>query len=1196
MLRLHYSNRLEELLPALADELESSQRRDPLSRVTIVVPNRAVEEFLKLRLAERIGVAANLDFPFLRSYLARLLADAEPNLRVLDADELELAVFECLKREPAGQNRAFAPVLRYLEGVRNGPERELRLFQLCGRVARLYREYSILRPAMLEQWRRGKSIESGSFAEAESWQRALYANLFTADGTLKPEWLNAREKRWMLLPDAVAAADPNRIATAMGDKLHVFGLSYAGPEFIRIFSRLGKLADLHIYALNPCREFWEDIPNVTDRARAGLVRRGEKLGTAIDATDDPFGLGTAADNQALQFWGRPGREHIRLLNELTECDFDDHFVDPAADTDKPTLVRQLQSSILNRRPDSQPKPAGAGAPDDGSIRFLACPGVRREVEIAANAICELICEDEKAADAARLRFHQIAVLVPDAEADAYLPHIETVLGEQYGIPINVASPRFNAESRVGEAVELLLNLPGGRLSREEVVHLLTHSAVCGGVAAADPEQWQAWCRSLGIFFGADAHDFAETYLTDEVFHWDQALKRLALGVFMAGEPDGVARIFHPQSGCDYLPYETAPESASSAAAMLNLARRLLADALSVRSARLELGEWAELLSGFVGAYVRPEDAAGERVLDNCLSALASLDCPELRVGQVPYEVARDLALKRIQGAESLLGRYAERGVAVGSLSALRSIPFRVIFMLGLGESSFPARERRDPLDLRLIRRHAGDVSATERDRYLFLETLLAARERVFVSWVSRNSQTGDGLEPSSTVRELQFILRGWVDEETLSDVMTVKHPVSRYDCRYFPDLPQEDDTKRHPEMLGFDPDARRGARIIAMRQALKDHCGDATLPARSEGLIEKLAEDVRSALRKTLRVIEPEKSAAVDEEREIILPIAALRNFLECPLQGAARYALGIVDEDGDAVGDDMDEPLEETVLERTILLREAFWLGRGRLEKVKEEYNRVFRISQLRGETPVGPFEKVAKEADLRKFELCIRQAKNAGITSLDGWHQIQLGAAREFANVDCRMDALSFDVCPPGGRVTRRVKLQGVVGPISDALDRSFRCIPGHEARARNFLDGFLGAIVLAAAGKEMPRQFVAAVLGGDKDATKAEKFTRPLEVPKADDARKYLSGLIQDLLFGSNHYFLPIDAVEAIICKKDQDTRTPADVAEGVREGYGGCCSDHGPVRNAREFDPPSDDEIKAIIDRRFGPIAGIFKPRS
>lgn len=1195
MLRLHYSNRLEKLVPPLADEVEKLQRRDPLARATVIVPNRAVEEFLKLRLAERIGVAANLDFPFLRSCLAGALSRAEPDLRVLDADDLEFAIFECLKRVLTEHDNAFEPVRRYLAAFGSSSEREIRLFQLSERVARLFHEYSILRSAMLTQWRRGKSVERESFAQAERWQRALYGKLFATDGTLKPQWLNASDHRWMLLPDAVAATDPNRIATAIGDTLHVFGLSYVGPEFIRIFASLGRLErlDLHIYALNPCGEFWEDVASVTG-ARAGLARRGEKLGTPLDATDDPFGLVSAVDNRALQFWGRPGREHIRLLNELADCDFDAHFADPAANADGPTLLRQLQSSILNRRPNPEPRPAGAGALDDGSVRFLACPGIRREIEIVANAICQLICEDEKSAGADRFRFHQMAVLLPDAEAEAYLPHIEAVLGAQYRIPINVANPRLNAESRVGEAVELLLKLPDGRFSREEVIHLLTHPAICGGVVASDPEQWQAWCRSLGIFFGADAHDFDETYLADDVFHWDQALKRLALGVFMVGEPGGVARSFKAQPGCEYLPYETAPQSASSVAGMLNLARRLLADALNIRTARLNPSEWAELLSGFVGAYVRPEDASDERVLDNCVSALASLDRPELRVSPVPYEVARDLALKRIRGAESLQCRYAERGVAIGSLSALRSIPFRAIFMLGLGEASFPERERRDPLDLRLIRRQAGDVSATERDRYLFLETLLAARDRIFFSWICRDPRTGDPLEPSSPVRELQFILRGWVDEATLADVMTAKHPVSRYDLRYFPDLPQENDIKRHPEMVSFDPQARRGARMSAMRAALKECCGDANLPGRNEGLIEKLADEVRPTLKKTLRVIEPARRRTVDEEGEIILPIAALRNFLQCPLQGAARYALGIADEGENAREDDQDEPLEEPVIERTILLREAFWLGRGQLAQVKSEYERAFRIYQLRGDAPVGPFAEVAKETDLGKLKLCIEQVRSAGIRDFDGWEQIQFGAAREFANVDRKMDALSLDIGMAGDQARRRVKLHGIVGPISGRLGMSFRCISGGGARTHNFLDGFLGAIVLAAAGEKTPREFVVAVLGGEEDAGKPDKFTRRLEVPSGDDARKYLSGLVEDLLSGNNHYFLPLEAVEKIV---KSPGHSPAEIALGIRNNdYSSCRSDHGPVRNPRHFDPPSDREIEAIIERRFRPIERIFKSES
>ncbi len=71
MICLHYSNRLEELIAPLAAAIARHQRATPLARAVVVVPNRIVEEFLKLRLAEAAGVAANIEFPFLRRYLAQ---------------------------------------------------------------------------------------------------------------------------------------------------------------------------------------------------------------------------------------------------------------------------------------------------------------------------------------------------------------------------------------------------------------------------------------------------------------------------------------------------------------------------------------------------------------------------------------------------------------------------------------------------------------------------------------------------------------------------------------------------------------------------------------------------------------------------------------------------------------------------------------------------------------------------------------------------------------------------------------------------------------------------------------------------------------------------------------------------------------------------------------------------------------------
>ncbi len=1199
MIRLHYSNRLETLVAPLAALVREEQGRDPLERITVVVPNRALAEFLKLRLAERVGVAANLEFPFLRRYLAGLITDADPAVRVLEADELELAVFECLRSGlDAGEPQAEA-VGTYVAAAPGGgaAQRELRLFQLSVRTARLFREYSVLRRAMLEQWPRGPALSDERSAGTERWQRWLYLALFDRGGELRPEWLAGRKCRWLLLPDAFDTAGSGRLRTALPRRLHIFALSYAGSEFVRIFSRLAALTELHVYALNPCLEFWEDVDAGLRVVAGRLARRGERVGERLQTLEDPFELQSAADNLALRLWGRPGREYIRLLNELADCDFDAHFERPP-DGVAPTMLERVQESILLRKPEEGP--ANASASGDGSIRFLACPGIRREVESVANTVWRLLIGKDGALNqAAPLRFHQIALLLPDLARDAYLPHLEAVFSGRHEIPLNVVERRLGAASRVAEAVELLLKLPLGEFTRGEMLRVLTHPAVTGALAGADAEQWTEWCNSAGVYLGADARDFAATYIPPALYHWDQALSRLALGVFMEGAPRGETRALSVASGSEYRPYETPQDAVSSVAALVRTARSLLADALVLRSRRFTAGQWGRLLGAVVNTYVHPADPAGERVRDAVVEAFESMAAPELRSAPVSYEVACELALARIADLESDYGRYAESGVAVGSLSALRSIPFRVIFVLGLGETVFPERDRRDPLDLRRARRQAGDVSAAERDRYLFLETLLAAREKLFLSYVARDPVAGEELEPSALVRELQFVLRSWLDESALKR-LTVRHRVSPYDRRYFPELRPGDAAA---DELGesFDRSARRGARMTALRDDLEQWRGRAPSAGRRDRLLlDEFRPELRDQLSAILRIAEPPARRGDDASRapELVLPIAALRRFLECPLQGAARYALGMTDENDDA-DDSQDEPLEQDFLERTMLLREVLWLGRADRPEMERCYDALVRAARLSGRAPCGPFADAARASALAKLGRAADQAAAAGVKGLAGWRQVGIGGAEEFAHVDRTLPAITLRVRvkKPESAAWPRVKLQGRVGPVSPGLDTSIRCVAGKRAKAKDFLEGFVGAIALAAAGEEMPSRFTALAVGGAKDGGGAGQDggepARSFRPPSADEARDYLGRLAEDLLSGDNDYFLPVEAVEKALAQASEGDDALAEALEQVRGNERERCgSDYGPIRNARRFPAPDPARVRALIERRFGPILGIF----
>ncbi len=1191
MVHLHYSNRLEELIRPLAGSLAAQQRRDPLARAVIVVPNRVMQGFLKLRLAEITGVAANIEFPFLHRYFARTLAAADGSVRMLEADQLDLVIFECLRAGAARGEPELRAVIDYVNaGSRRQPDRELRLFQLSVHTAHLFREYTISRAAMLSRWRSGPAPELESMREAERWQRYLYLSIFDADGRLLPRWFDTGAALYFLPAAALAAVPEKTLAAAIASPLHIFGLSYAGPEFIRVFAQLGQLCEVHIYALNPCMEFWEDVDDSYRGARELLVRRGQK-GAALESGEDPFGLDTQ-ENLALSFWGRPGREYIRLLNEVTDCDFDPHFKHPARSAQPATMLARIQQAILCREPQPAPSCADSNPAADTSIRFLGCPGARREVEIVADSIWSLIQRDAAADPQHKLRFHQIALLIPDSQLDAYLPHVETVFAQRYQIPLNLVDRPFST-ARAAQAVQMLLELPLSRFSRDAVLRLAAHPAIAGD-RAIDTARWEQWCEAAGVLFGADAAEWERTYVPPNHYHWDQAMVRLALGVFMGAEAGAPIPTVTGAGGSEYLPLETPQDELQSVGALIALVRRLLADALELRERRLPIGQWARLLSAVVETYIRPADPADRIVAAYCVDAIESMAPEGLQAEPVSYQVACARALARVAAAHSEQVRYAESGVAAGSFSALRSIPFRVIFAMGMGETVFPQRDRHDLLDLRTARRRAGDVSPSQRDRYLFLETLLAARDRIVLSWVSRDALTGQELQPSPVLEELRLIAGRFVGGRELEKLTTI-HPVSGFDADYFPDLYGKAEGRR---LDNFDRNARGAARMAALRRDFEHFCPGV---ATDTPLLDLLNGDTRNQIAPALRLVEFPASAGPSavNRLEINLPLAALRRFLECPLQGAAQYALGMVDEDGSEEEDPENEPLTQSYLDITVLLRDAFWAGRGDPDAANQHFQQALRVYQLQGKAPVGPFADAAETAFLTRLRLCVTQARTMKIDNLSGWQRIRIGgAAQAIAQADVVLDPirLKVPISRPSGFGVLEAALRAVIS-VAPNRDQSITCIARNNASASHFLSGYLSAIALAAAGQAHCEVFRAVVVGASKDGDNVERLSRSMKMPSRTEAIAYLELLAADIFSGENTYFLPIEAVERIVAER-KDKCWPGSLRiryliETLRENeFAHCRSDYGPVRNAREYPAPHPDDVIKIIERRYRPILSIF----
>jgi exodeoxyribonuclease V gamma subunit len=1184
MVRLVYSNRTEELLAALAETMRA--RRDagahPLEPVHLVVPNRNLEQHVRLALAERLGVAANLRFRRLERFVAELVREVEPEGRLVDAEALQGALLGLLHDDAALTAPALEPVRRYVEA----PDDDgvaLRRVQLAGRLARLFEEYAYSRPEMLASWPQRPTLEEGHLVALERWQRALWLAVAGPGG-----WLARHPPpggRWVTLADLT---DGGLTLPAGLPPLHVFGVSYVARAFQRLFHRLAETREVWLFTLNPCQELWEDVE--TERE---LRRRQARFPGPLPAPEeDPYGLFQDTENLPLRYWGRPGREHVRLLDDLTDCDFTARFAEPGGTgPGAASLLEALQADVLRRAPTGEraPRPEWAR---DGSIRVLACPDARREVEAVADAIWDLVAGSEAAGTG--LRFSDVAVIVNAAARDRYLPQVQAAFAEYHGIPCNVTDLSLAGERRVAEAAQLLLALPFGRFSRAEMLRVMAHPAVRGRFPDVDAGDWARLAEELGIFHGASRADLADSYVAEDLLSWDQGLRRLALGAFMAGARTGDDRLWEAPGGGQALVADVAAARPESAGRFALLARSLLADCRRIREEVMPLTDWAALLRMLFAAYLTPGEGE-EGDLARCLGALAALE--RLDVGAVPVRgrVACELALAALGGLTVGRGGWLGEGVAVSTLLPMRAIPFRAVFVVGLGEGEFPAANRRDELDLRAAARRAGDVTPAERDRYLFLETLLSARERLVLTYPGRDERSGEMLRPSSVVQELLDVLeRGYLGPAARDLVEEV--PPRRWDGAYFPDLADDagGPAGQRPDPLPtVAPGAREEASARRLGEELRRILPESELDTLA-ALRRELPAESWSPLAAflSLPLLAPASAREPDRSRPSRgLGASQLRAFLECPLQGSARAVLGLEREDESDPAEVEDEALRSSSLVGTVLLRDAFARSLRGGEEIAVAYRALARPLELGGRVPTGALGEVERDLHVELLEGW--RESIADLAARGRGERLRVGRAPEREQFDLLLPAIALPL--PDGTL---VEVSGRSELLLDERRATVVCDPGgpkgdpREERVRELrlgLRGFLDHLLLAATGTQagLRRQLVLL----RRDAGGATQVRYDLHPIRREEAIDYLGALASDLFFGVHDYLLPCEAVFDAF--RAAEMRLPLDAhavrAEALRRiaGREACSSRWGPVADPAGYAPPAAALLSEIVTRRFAP---------
>jgi exodeoxyribonuclease V gamma subunit len=753
MLELSRSNRVESLLELMAAQFSHRPLSSPFVAETVVIPSPAMARWTRLQLARKHGVAAHYHCLQPASFVWQLAVEQLSDLPDSDPLEREALAWKIFGLLPSMlAESSFETLKHYLQQDEHGVKR----LQLAQRIADVFDRYQFYRPDLIRQW------DSGSAGDADAdWQAPLWRRI---NRDLQEQGLQNRVAVMQLLIQRLSG----KTVSNLPERISVFAVSSLPPLFIQVFLALAQHSELSFYLHSPTDQFWADLVSQKELARLRLERPGEAE------------LWEVA-NPLLASWGRQGQALQDLLLEhdpaMAEVDV---FVPPG----RTSLLDRLQMDLFELKGALATESREHVASDD-SVQLHICHSPQRECQVLHDRLLAMF--DSSGKDSlAGLRPEDILVMVP--EISAYAPYIESVFGRapvdgRPFIPWNLSDTSIRDEHPLVQGFLQLLELPSSRFSRTEILSYLDVPELARrfGLDSRALTTVRGWTELAGLRWGLDgAHKSRLGLPETEQNSWAQLEKRLFGGYAL--DDDVLFGDIAPLPGVD-----------GASGEILGRFWRLLSTlqdySLLLARARTAWG-WQKFLGRMLSDFFGERNDEDNR-LQKIRDVLADL---ATQAGAVEDPLSIELVKQWLAEqliTESRHGRYFSGGVTFCGMRPMRSLPFRVICLVGMNDAAFPRRNQYIEFDLMRQHWRPGDPRKNDEDRYLFLETLLCARHRLYISYTGRDIQKNTERQPSVLVRELldyinqRYHIEGSAGKAASSGELSRIHPLQAFSPRNY---------------------------------------------------------------------------------------------------------------------------------------------------------------------------------------------------------------------------------------------------------------------------------------------------------------------------------------------------------------------------------------------------------------------------
>ncbi len=762
-------------------------KTSPFRRRIVVVYGPAMQSWLMLKMAQdpEVGIAAGIEFIYLNQAFEHLLKIAHPSLPNHFPTLLELSLgiekelneligkYHTLNRE---EKEEWSFLINYLKVDPGKPKltkkMEKRIVGLSSHMATIFRDYSHYGNFLVEQWKEKSSV----------WQRDLWNGLYN-------------QKTGWTAEAAALAKDLNVFDENC--EVHFFSISFISKSEFDFLHRLSKQAATYYYLLSPCAVFWSDVRSDKENSRLYSVLKDKETFVALEEY-------LRDRNPLLANFGRLGREmatQIELSNAQTaakyilpstvqQMDENIEFHDDLLfyESKGPlTLLQAVQADmLLLRNPAVEPK---CVLDDAESIQLHQAPTRRREIQILYNNLLRII---EKHPD-----IHPGDIIVMAPKIADYVPYIRAQF-ESSQLNCQILDLGMQNHNEVVQGFTQLLRLVDSRWDANDILQLFENRAFQrrNKFSSADYFAIQNWIKKASIHWGDNeehrdellSRRHCQNGMTDAtpVGSWDFGLARLMLGLTtIQAESKERAADIHP---CEHIDFSQA-DLLDKWIGVIHSLRDDLSPLYD--GTRMTMKDWAKYLLCLLESYFQPdfEDADSVQDFEGLKIRFDHLNRSTIfKETLYPYISVKIHLDELLQQKGMTYRENYLQSVRFCSLMPLRSIPAKVIAILGMEEGAFPRQNQFSSLNLMPGSKECDYCpQPADYDRYLFLEAIHSAQRYLLFSYQGYCSKDQKELHPCLVVTELFSYLNNHyeVQGKSINEACLFKHPFDSFDPAYF---------------------------------------------------------------------------------------------------------------------------------------------------------------------------------------------------------------------------------------------------------------------------------------------------------------------------------------------------------------------------------------------------------------------------